>query len=136
MPSILAYQPRRFGMFSARSLIIVATRLSLIACACSALLTTAASAQTIDLSLNVFYNTPSDINSGGIWQLVAKSSNFGIAGLQARVANVSNALDDAPFATVNGNQTAGFYEGDRRVLCSRERKHARLLRDGFRPSAL
>jgi hypothetical protein len=44
--------------------------------------------------------------------LVAKSSNFGIAGLQAHVANVNNAIDVSPYGTVNGNQAAGFYEGD------------------------
>lgn len=65
-------------------------------------------AQTIDLSLNVFYTTPSNANSGGTWELVAKSSNFGIAGLTVKVANLSAVDFRAPAATVNGSYPAGF----------------------------
>jgi hypothetical protein len=103
----MAHQPRRFGMFSARKLILAASFLSL-AGAWSLLVPLMASGQTIDLSLNVFYNSPSNVNSGGTWELVAKSSNFGIAGLQARITSIDNAFDFAPIATVNGNQLAGF----------------------------
>ena len=39
----------------------------------------AAPAQSIDFSLNVFYASPTNLNSGGTWELVAKSSGFGIA---------------------------------------------------------
>jgi hypothetical protein len=67
-----------------------------------------AEAQTIDLSLNVFYSSPSDVNSGGTWLLVAKSSNFGIAGLTTRVTGISAPTDFAPRATVNGSNVAGF----------------------------
>lgn len=65
-------------------------------------------AQTIDLSLNVLYSTASDINSGGIWELVAKTSNFGLAGAEVLVKNISTAADRAPSATVNGTDIAGF----------------------------
>jgi hypothetical protein len=103
----MAIQPRRFGMLSARSLKAATAFLSL-ACAWSVLQASMATAQTIDLSLNVFYSTPSDTNSGGTWVLVAKSTNFGIAGLQARVTGVGTVSDLAPVATVNVNQLAGF----------------------------
>ncbi|HEX3599294.1 MAG TPA: hypothetical protein VHU84_04080 [Lacipirellulaceae bacterium] len=76
--------------------------------ALAALQPTEATAQTISLSLNVFYNTPSDVGSGGVWQLSAKSSNFGIAGLRALVTNIGSPLDLAPIATVNGSELAGF----------------------------
>jgi hypothetical protein len=97
-------------MFSARSFVVIAA--SSLACGCAFFQPSTATAQTIDLSLNVLYSNPSNVNSGGTWQLVAKSSNFGIAGLQARVTGVSTAFDVSPFATVNGNQFAGFFEGD------------------------
>ena len=67
-----------------------------------------AHAQTIDLSLNVFYTTPSNPNSGGTWELVAKSSNFGIAGLEALITNVSTVENRSPGGTVNGTGGAGF----------------------------
>lgn len=68
----------------------------------------AAIGQTIDLSLNVFYTTPSNINSGGTWDLVAKASNFGLAGLEARLLNIATAMNVAPSGIVNGNDQAGF----------------------------
>jgi hypothetical protein len=95
-----------FGMHGARSLIVAAT--CTLVCALTNLWPSAALAQTIDLSLNIFYDTPSNVNSGGTWQLVAKSSNFGIAGLQARVTNIDTAFDFSPIATVNVNMLAGF----------------------------
>jgi len=54
-----------------------------------------AAAGTIDLSLNVFFATPSDVNSGGTWQLIAKSTDFGIAGVRTFITGVN----DAPAAT-------------------------------------
>lgn len=98
-------------MLNARLLHVV-TSVSSLLVACSVLQPSTADGVTIDLSLNVFYTTPSDKNSGGAWELVAKSSNFGIAGLQARVANITNAIDVTPFGTVNGNQPAGFFAAD------------------------
>lgn len=69
---------------------------------------TTAPAQTINLSLNVFYANPSNVNSGGTWELVGKSSDFGIAGLDVRLKNITTATNRAPRATVNGSNTAGF----------------------------
>jgi hypothetical protein len=67
-----------------------------------------ASAQTINLSLNVFYNSTSNANSGGTWELVGKSSDFGIAGLDVKLKNIATAQNRGPRATVNGANSAGF----------------------------
>ena len=65
-------------------------------------------AQTIDLSLNVFYTTPSNQNSGGTWELVAKSTDFGIAGIEANITNILGGVNRGPRGIVNGNDLAGF----------------------------
>jgi hypothetical protein len=93
-------------MFGDRSFVLAATCVFIGALA--SLRPAAVQAQTIDLSLNVFYTTPSNINSGGTWELVAKSSNFGISGLDAHLRDIATALNRAPRATVNGNDSAGF----------------------------
>lgn len=80
----------------------------LCACALGLFAPSAGHAQTIDLSLNLFYTVPGDTNSGGSWQLVGKSSNFGIAGIEARLKNVSSAQQRGPRGTVNGDDPAGF----------------------------
>ena len=67
--------------------------LILSACGLPLFLASAGFAQTIDLSLNVFYSTPSDVTSGGTWQLVGKSTDFGIAGISANVNNIATAQD-------------------------------------------
>jgi hypothetical protein len=64
--------------------------------------------QTIDLSLNVFYSNPSDSTSGGMWELVAKSSNFGISGLSVRLTNIATSQNRGSRATVNGSDPAGM----------------------------
>jgi len=66
-------------------------------------------AQTVDLSLNVFYSTPSNQNSGGTWELVAKSTNSGIAGVEANITNILGGVNRGARAIVNGNDPAGFY---------------------------
>jgi hypothetical protein len=73
-----------------------------------AVFASSARAQTVDLSLNVFYTNPTNINSGGTWELIAKSTNFGIAGLDLHLQNILTAALSAPRATVNGNDPAGF----------------------------
>src|SRR4051812_1994508 len=93
-------------MFRARNLFIGTA--CAIVCAAANLWPASAEAQTIDLSLNVFYSSPSDVNSAGTWSLSAKSSNFGIAGLTTRVTGISSPTDLAPRATVNGSNVAGF----------------------------
>ncbi len=93
-------------MLGARSLALAA--ICVLVGAFASLRPSHASAQTIDLSLNVFYTTPADVNSGGGWQLVAKSSNFGISGLQALISNITTVANLTPTATVNGSDAAGF----------------------------
>lgn len=96
-------------MFAASSRLRIAAALS--ACALASLFAAASSAQTIDLSLNVFYSTPSNAASGGTWELVAKSSpgTFGISGVDTFIRNINNdAIIEGPRATVNGSNTAGF----------------------------
>jgi hypothetical protein len=97
------------GMFAASSRLRIAAALS--ACALASLFAAASSAQSIDLSLNIFYTTPSNAASGGTWELVAKSSpgTFGISGVDAYIRNINNdAIIEGPRATVNGSNTAGF----------------------------
>ena len=72
----------------------------------------ATAAETVDISLNVHYQTPSDPNSGGDWDLVAKSTAFGIAGLNVEIINIVPTIIEAPQGTVNGNIRAGFAEFD------------------------
>jgi hypothetical protein len=93
-------------MLGARSFVLAGT--CLCACALLALGPSAASAQTVDLSLNVFYSNPTNINSGGSWQLVGKSTNFGIAGVEARLKSISTSVERAPRATINGEDEGGF----------------------------
>jgi hypothetical protein len=95
-----------FGMLTASSCERRAA--SLLAAFFAVFMVSAASAQTINLSLNVFYSTPSNVNSGGTWELVAKSSDFGIAGVVADITNISTGQNKAPRATVNLNDPAGF----------------------------
>lgn len=72
------------------------------------LATVAAHAQNIDVSMNVFYSVPSDVNSGGTWELVAKSSHFGMAGVSLLVTNIATAQNESPRGLVNGSDLAGF----------------------------
>ncbi|MCI0333412.1 MAG: hypothetical protein L0228_09335 [Planctomycetes bacterium] len=75
-----------------------------------ALIAPAARSQTIDVSLNVHYAVPSDVTSGGTWQIVAKSSHAGIAGLNLRLTGINPAaLQEGPRGTVNGTDGAGFF---------------------------
>jgi hypothetical protein len=67
-----------------------------------------ASGHTIDVSLNVFYSNPTNVNSGGTWELVAKSSDSGIAGLSLLLTNITTAQNEGPRGTVNGTDPAGF----------------------------
>ena len=77
-------------------------------CALALLLASPGEAQTIDLSLNVFYEDEFDANSGGTWELVAKSTHSGIAGLSVHIMNIATAQNEAPRGTVNGSDPAGF----------------------------
>lgn len=84
---------------------------ALVASALATLVAAAGSAQSINLSLNVFYTTPSNSASGGTWELVAKSTagSFGISAVSANISNINpDAVVEAPRALVNGANPAGF----------------------------
>jgi hypothetical protein len=73
------------------------------------LLTTNAPAAAIDVSLNVLYNNPANVSSGGTWHVVAKSDGSGIAGLELLLSNIdSQVTNDAPRGIVNGSDLAGL----------------------------
>jgi dockerin type I repeat protein len=112
-PSKSAYGNGEFGMLSASSFVRKAA--ALIICALAARVAPAVTPDTINLSLNVFYSTPTNTSSGGNWELVAKScqagpcGNFGIAGITTRIRNInSGAIDEGPRGIVNGSNPAGF----------------------------
>src|SRR5688572_30812557 len=48
-----------------------------------------ASAANVWLSLNLEFNTPGDVNSGGTWTAVAKADPQGIAGVSMYLANTN-----------------------------------------------
>jgi hypothetical protein len=98
-----------FGTFHARS--HASTPVCFTACVLALLLAPAAPAQTIDVSLNLLYADPGDLDSGGTWAIVAKSSHSGINSLDVRLTNIDFApspVNQAPRGTVNGNEGAGF----------------------------
>ncbi len=84
------------GLLAAGSLIAVAAR--------------PAHAIQVDLSLNLLYDVPTNPNSAGTWQVVAKSDGQGIAALRVLLnSNAENASLTVPFGTVNGGASpAGF----------------------------
>lgn len=69
-----------------------------------------APAQTIGVSLNVFYDDPSDLSSGGSWEIVAKSDGFGIAGVEVLLTGIDEGSELAvgPTGQVNSADLAGF----------------------------
>jgi hypothetical protein len=83
---------------------------ALLFCTLVALRPSAATAQSIDLSLNVIYASPGNVNSGGTWELVGKATgaNFGISAVNAKLKGVSAPANHAPRGTVNGDDPAGF----------------------------
>lgn len=76
----------------------------------AALQTPAAQAAQIDLSLNIFFTNPVNPNSGGTWEVVAKSDEDGIHSVNFDLSGISPAVDfEVPFGTVNGGaDQAGF----------------------------
>ncbi len=62
----------------------------------------------IDVGLNVVFNNPTNPAQGGTWQLVAKSTDFGIASLTVPIANLGTATQRAPRGTINSTDVAGF----------------------------
>ena len=69
-----------------------------------------AAAQEIDLSLNVLYASPINPNSGGTWQLVGKSSHFGIVAVDAYLTGITAPVTNvAPRGIVNGDPCSGSF---------------------------
>jgi hypothetical protein len=82
---------------------------SLAVCALAILfLASRASADVINLSLNVTYSNPSNPSSGGFWHVVAKTDGFGLSGLQMYFTNIATASAAGPRGFVNGSDPAGF----------------------------
>jgi hypothetical protein len=84
-----------------------------VALLCAAALGDRSFAQSIDLSLNLFYSNPLNDQSGGTWQLSAKSAgSAGLAGLDLKLSGIvaPPAQPVGPRGTVNGSDPAGFSE--------------------------
>src|SRR5262245_10517505 len=69
---------------------------------------------TIDLSLNLIYANPMSANSGGTFEVVAKTSpadNVGLAGLRVLLSgvNLQSIVSTAPRGKVNGSIDAGMW---------------------------
>jgi hypothetical protein len=95
------------GMLEATSFKRLAAALA--ACALALLVSPAAHGQAIALSLNVNYEIPSDVNSGGDWELVALSTDFGLAAMNIYLTGInSDTVNQAPRGNVNGTDPAGF----------------------------
>ncbi len=69
---------------------------------------TAAAMPQIDVGLNVVFNNATNPALGGSWQLVAKSTDFGIATLTVPLANAGTITQRAPRGTINSSDIAGF----------------------------
>src|SRR4029078_8648607 len=70
-----------------------------------------AGAQSIGVSLNVFYTDPGSKLSGGTWQLVAKTTGSkGLSGLDVLLSNVETppSIPVGPRGIVNDSDPAGF----------------------------
>jgi hypothetical protein len=107
-PEFFAMRPVRVSPANARFLV-----------ACLAALlwpALAATANTIDVRLNINYEIPSDPLSGGTWSLEAKSGGAGIVSLNLRLAGINTAVSTAPIGTLDDNgdlRDAGFFiDGD------------------------
>jgi hypothetical protein len=97
-------------MFSASSLTRLAACLVGSAIAL-AVVPHAAAQYSIQVSLNLHYDIDTDEDSGGTWELVAKTdSPFGIFGLGINLTgiNTDDILNQGPRGNVNVNQPAGF----------------------------
>jgi hypothetical protein len=98
-------------MLNAASLMRTAT--FVLCCALAMLRSSAALGQpTIDISLNLYYADPMDSDSGGTWQIVAKTSAVGgISQLSLRLDDIdgSSVQFHAPRGIVNAIDAAGFY---------------------------
>lgn len=73
-------------------------------------LAASAPAQQIDVSLNLLYSDPTDLGSGGDWELAVKTSHAGLAGLQVYLTgiDIGSEQNTGPQGFVNGSDEAGF----------------------------
>ncbi len=105
------------------------TLLFLLACA------TGLPAQTVDFTLDLYYNDPTDTNSAGVWELVALASDRGLAGTSVRLQDVVSPtitlpMFMAPNGTAAGIAEVGFREsfgGGAISFATDQGDHARLL---------
>src|SRR5262245_31126010 len=97
-----------------RNTAVCTTRLALVALVVAVLPLPALTAATIDLSLNLIYANPMNANSGGTFEVVAKTNpavNVGLAGLRILLSDVNfqSIISTAPRGVVNGNVPAGMW---------------------------
>lgn len=68
-------------------------------------------AQTVDMSLDLYYSNPADANSAGTWQFVAKASHRGLASLATQLTGVNpGPVFEAPWGSGTGVSDAGFHQ--------------------------
>ena len=81
--------------------------LSLCAVALAVSAFTTAQAQTVTLSLDLFYSDPSDTNSAGTWQLYAKTdgANEGLSGVSVQLTGLASALASTPVFMASDGST-------------------------------
>src|SRR5262245_24401876 len=81
----------------------------LVAAVFGAMISGTSHAQTVNVSLNVRYTTPGVPTSGCIYQLVARSTHFGLSGLDVYLTGVNEPTESMmPRGIVNGEDEAGF----------------------------
>jgi hypothetical protein len=92
------------------SVIMNIRRIGLLFAAIFLFAATDARAAQITISLNLLYSDPTDVSSGGIWQVAAKSSNHGIAALSAALTGIETSATRAtgPSGLIDGTNAAGF----------------------------
>jgi hypothetical protein len=104
------YGIEKNSMFGAPS--IVRWVAPFVACALAIIWAIPTAAATIDLSLNVYYTNQSTGNSGGTWELFAKSSDFGISGVRTFITGINTLPPSqtlkAPRGTFDSGKPAGM----------------------------
>ena len=72
---------------------------------------TAVSAQSVNLTLDVYYSDPTDTASNGVWELIATTSDRGLAGATVRLEDViADAMLMAPTGSATDLPVIGFRE--------------------------
>ena len=79
--------------------------------ACVLILVVPSEGQEVTLSLDLYYSDPLDINSGGYWELVATSTDRGLASATIRLADVDiDPVFLAPAGSATEMPVAGFHQ--------------------------